>query len=119
MTIEYLFEDIKRISLLQNKIKGKDIAADAMKFNEEAGELNKLVCMRIGRKKKIFNDKQLKKEFILEGADVLQNLFLLCQNEGIEFLELVDGLEEKNKKWRKQLLKELNKKNAKVKTNTR
>ena len=67
----------------------------------------------------ILEDKQLKKEFILEGADVLQNLFLLCQNEGIEFLELVDGLEEKNKKWRKQLLKELNKKNAKVKTNTR
>ena len=104
-TMLELFKDVKRIAELQNKKKGKDVAADGMKFNEEAGELNKLICMRIGRKKKMFGEKTFRKEFIGEGADVIQNLFVLFHNEGIEFDELLEGLAEKNQKWENQLNK--------------
>ncbi len=99
--ITQLYDRINDLRRKQNSPLG--VAGDAAKFNEEVGELNRLVSMDVGMQTNPLSESQFKSEFAKEAADILQNLFILCQNKEITWGDLHNALTEKNAKWEKDI----------------
>ena len=94
--MEKIFEEIR---VLQNSPMG--LGGDLAKMNEEWGELGRLISMRMGMQDNPFTPRQFKKEFTGEAVDLIQNICVWCQNEGITWADLQSTFIKKNSKWRK------------------
>lgn len=96
-SVQQLFDKVNDLRVKQNSPLG--FAADAMKFNEEVGELNRLSSINSGMQSNNFDTEQFKKEYAHESADVIQNLFLLCQRNDLTWDDIANAFVEKNEKW--------------------
>lgn len=94
-----MLEDIKRISLLENK----GILERVLKFNEEFGEFATEIGKLIGFTHKPYDEEHL----IEEGADALVVLFSiilkLCEEKDIDFQRFIDAIETKNAIWESKI----------------
>lgn len=94
-----MLEDIKRISLLENK----GVLERILKFNEEFGEFATEIGKMIGFTHKPYDEDHL----IEEGADALVVLFSIilkiCEDKGIDFQRFIDAMETKNIIWENKI----------------
>lgn len=80
-----------------------DIGHAVMKFNEEFGELCTELNKITGRKLSNESQKEISDNILEEGADSLQNLYLILSRFGFTFEEISEKISEKNKKWESQI----------------
>lgn len=97
--INKVLEDIKRVSLLENK----GIPERIIKFNEEFGEFTSEIVKLLGFTHKPYDEEHL----IEEGADALQVLisiiFRISQEKNIDFQRFIDAMETKTAKWESKI----------------
>lgn len=79
------------------------IGEAVMKFNEEFGEMCTEINKTTGRKLSKDTPEQIKANILEEGADSLQNLYLILSRFGFTFEEISDEIAKKNKKWLSQV----------------
>ena len=94
-----MLEDIKRISLLENK----GLLERILKFNEEFGEFATEIGKLTGFTHKPYDEEHL----IEEGADALVVQFSIiikiCEMQNIDFQRFIDAMERKNKIWESKI----------------
>ena len=94
-----ILEDIKRISLLENK----GVLERILKLNEEVGEFATEIGKMIGFTHKPYDEEHL----IEEGSDALVVLFSvilkICQEKNIDFQRFIDAMEYKNGIWESKI----------------
>jgi len=93
------YEEIQELDKKDNCTIGDAV----MKFNEEFGELCTEINKTTGRKLSTDTPKQIKANILEEGADSLQNLFLIMSRYGFSLDEISAEISKKNKKWASQV----------------
>lgn len=99
--MEELYREIQAL----NKLDKATHAERLGKLYEESGELATEINKTNGRKGHNDSDKKIRKNVIEEAADVIQNVFSITDGFDITYEELVEAMEQKNKKWERKLRK--------------
>ena len=104
--MEKQFKEIQSINSKFYSVKKNEKVEDIVilralaKLGEEYGELVQGVNMTVGVKSTKDSKTKILANVKEESADVLQNVFSICDLLGISFNDLVSELNDKNKKWK-------------------
>lgn len=94
-----VYQEIKELDKKDNCSIGEAV----MKFNEEFGELCTELNKTTGRKISNDSKEQILANILEEGADSLQNLYLILSRYGFTLEEISAEISKKNKKWESQI----------------
>jgi len=90
-----LYNDIERI----NSLDPSSLSERLCKLFEEAGELAQAVNKKTGRKVVNESEDEIRDLILEEAADTIQCTISLLASIDISYEELIQKIEEKNKKW--------------------